>query len=128
MYATVAQPPLKRFSLEERDYSLVQTVTAFWRPVDPSDEVRMVELYREGRTTTQLAAQVGVQRTTVSRTAEWAGVQFREVRPIGQQVAEMRRLRDYGETYAAIASGGLLYADDTELNPTALTPAPTETV
>jgi len=99
----VAQPPLKTFSLEESDYPLVQTVRKSWRPLDPSQEVKIVELYREGRTTTQLAVQFGVHRTTVSRAVERAGVPLRGVRPNKQQVAEMRRLRDAGETYAAIA-------------------------
>jgi len=98
----VAQPPLKTFSLGEPDYPLVQTVRKSWRPLDPSDEVKIVELYREGRTT-QLAAQFGVHRTIVSRAVERAGVPLRGVRPNKQQVAEMRRLRDSGETYAAIA-------------------------
>ncbi len=99
----VTQPPPETFSLEEPDYPLVQTVTKSWRPLDPSDEVKIVELYQSGRTTTQLAAQFGVHRTTVSRAVERAGVSLRGIRPTEQQIAEMRRLRDVGETYAAIA-------------------------
>jgi len=91
------------FSLEEPDYPLVQTVARSWRPLNPSDEAKIVRLYRAGRTTTQLAAQFAVHRTTVSRAVERAGVPLRGVRPTKQQIAEMLKLRNAGETYAAIA-------------------------
>lgn len=100
----MARPPLKAFSLEEPDYPLVQTVTKSRRALDPSDEAKIVELYREGRTTTQLAAQFGVHRTTVSRAVERAGVPLTRVRPTEQQIADMRGCEMPARRMPAIAS------------------------
>jgi IS30 family transposase len=73
-----------------------------FRQVSPEERSELVELYRSGKNTYELARQFGVHRVTVSRTLKQAGVEMRYQGLSAEQIAEAVNLYKAGNSLARI--------------------------
>ncbi|MDV7102047.1 hypothetical protein R4227_18475 [Gordonia amicalis] len=66
------------------------------RRLEPHDIALICQLYEDGKTVYEVAAEVGISRQRVSSALKRSGVQMRRRSPTAKQVAEMQRLYEQG--------------------------------
>ncbi|AWO85107.1 hypothetical protein DLJ61_17755 [Gordonia terrae] len=72
------------------------------RRLEPHDVALVCQLYEDGKTVYEVAAEVGISRQRVSSVLKRAGVQMRRRSPTAKQIVEMRRLYEQGLSLAQV--------------------------
>ncbi|VTR10790.1 Transposase and inactivated derivatives, IS30 family [Gordonia terrae] len=66
------------------------------RRLEPHDIALICQLYEDGKTVYEVAAEIGVSRQRVSSALKRAGVQMRRRSPTAKQITEMQQLYEQG--------------------------------
>ncbi len=72
------------------------------RRLEPHDIALICQLYEDGQTVYEVAAEVGISRQRVSSVLKQAGVQMRRRSPTAKQVVEMEQLYAQGLSLAQV--------------------------